>query len=248
MKGASINYPVGNKCGHNPLCPRLFERDTGQKKPPLAIQIASTNASYYYENSDDYLLNLQYARDSSRAIRTERREAVASVLRVLLNHCDMENLKVSQYHSKGESPISVKSIANKAMIGYRRCLRVIEDLKRARYLTMQYRHKHTSEGVVPLVAIKKLSAQLFYDLGVPRDIFFKCQSHVSKGLKKASKSAKKLGFRLGGLISNLSALSTKQTRVQAKCTVEESRIMHQRLYTLKIAHPDWTSTQLRAAL
>lgn len=238
----------GNNCGHDKVCPQLFSRSKSAKNPPLAIAIALKNLDEFYHHPELFLQNIKYSRASLKQQRSESREAVASLAKVLVNYCSLETMKISKYHPNGERRISVAELASMAGIAYKRCLRAIGVLKRAGYINIHCQYERLPNGELkPLIAIKKITARLFFDLGVDSELFRSCQNYIFKQVKRVTKIGKRISFQIkqsferkktdknGALISHPTAVQHKKKEVE-------------KLYHLRLNHPDWTHDQLRAAL
>lgn len=239
---------MGNKCGHDKLSPQIFKRPCAHKNAPLAISVAMSNVNAYYDDPDAFLQNLLYARDSVRQQRSESREAIGSLASVLLNHCELETMRVVKFHPNKPRLLSVKELAALAGIGYKRCQRALKCLKEAGYLTLQYRCKSTVSGEIkPLVAIKRLNAKLFYDLGVKGELLRGCKNYIYKQIKKATKRGKKACVQIKQMLSQ-THLRRETMQISSESTFASKKRYADRLYELRLKYPTWTSAQLRAAI
>jgi len=255
---------TGNKCGHNPIAPRFYERPTASKLAYDILETAKNNLKHYYYHPTRWLEHIEFSRDTDRQQRTESREAVAAVSQVLFDHVDLISLKIVQYFGEGTfRHMSVKTIAEKAKIGCRRCLRAIETLKRAGYLELEYRRKVDKEGnLVPLVAIKRLSRRFFTHLGVSMEKLHRCRVHAEKQLEKLmrkfSKQTKKTFFKLKKL-SNVFQTKQKQARkttyeqakqeaVEKQKAFDREKAKVRRMTEIKKLRPDISTEELRQIL
>lgn len=243
------NNASGNRCGHDKDSPRFFERSSEFKRPPLAIEKALQNAEFYYFQEGDFLPNVAYSRFTQRQQRSESREAVASLVKVLIGHCDLESMQAIRFYNREKCLLSVNELAKFAGLHYKRCQRALKVLKEAGYVKLQYRAQRTSTGEIkPLIAIKRLTPRLFLDLGVTGELFRSCQNYIYKQIKRTTKKAKKGMFQVKKTLSNF-----RRTNAQTFIPIKQSNVQLEkqkveRLYQLKLQHPDWSTAQLRAAV
>ena len=176
-------------CKHAPTEPVFYERPTHHKRTYDVLHFACERLKqYYFQPRDNWLPNLEFAKDSPRQTRSERREAIAAVGQVMANFVDMATLKVAFYQQQGSYPISVALLAQLAQLSRRRCERALSDMKRAGYLQFEYRVKTLKDGTLqPMVAIKKLAKLFFYHLGISFEKLQQVQDYAKKKLAKVSK-------------------------------------------------------------
>ena len=236
----------GNKCDHDKEAPRLFERSKELKRPPLAIEIAMRNADEFYFQRGAFLQNIAYARMSMRQQRSESREAVASLVKVLVSHCDMEDMQVVRYRQGNKSLVTVLELARIAGLGYKRCQRAMKVLKEAGYLKLKIRYERVASGEIkPLIAIKKILPRMFLDLGVTGELLRSCQNYIFKQMKKVKKKGKKVDFKAKQVFSQPTSVSYAPIK---QPTFQQEKLKVEKLYKLKLQNPSWTTSQLRAAI
>ena len=245
---------------HIPSNPRFYERPQHHKRTYDVLHIACERLKdYYFQPRDNWLPNLEFARDSTRQTRSERREAIAAVGQVMANFVDMASLKVAFFKQQGSYPISVELLAQLAKLSRRRCERALADMKRAGYLAFEYRVKTLPDGSLqPMVAIKKLAKLFFYHLGIS---FEKLQQVQDYAKKKLAKMSKKLRMQLAANKDALQGLFRKGHNRAAgpKKPFSDTPIastgppvdMNQKkrygelLYLLSQQYPDWSHDKVR---
>jgi len=186
----------GNRCNHDPLFPKFFERSKYSKSTYDILHQAMEATQDYYDDPKNHLERIFYSRESDRKQRSESREAVSLVSQVIFNHLDLASMQVVKYTKDGELiPMSVNQIAEEAGINERRTYRALDVLKIAGYIEFEYRNKKTGDEIIALRSIKRVSMLIFEHLGIARDKVAKCityaREQAEKLVKKASKEAKK---------------------------------------------------------
>ena len=161
------NDSTGNWCGHDKENPRYYYGKLAHKKRPMILEKAKAAAQRFYESPNKIMCGLKVIRYSNRQIRSESREAIASVIQVLMHYIDLASLRFVMPTSDGSlfCP-TMKFIAKSAGIGVKRLSRVIAELKKVGYLTVCERYKKTGDDYVGLSAVKCVRPQLFYALGI----------------------------------------------------------------------------------
>jgi hypothetical protein len=244
--------------------PSFYERPAHHKRTYDVIHRACERLKeYYFEPRDNWLPNLEFARDSVRQTRRERREAIATVAQVMLNHMDMASLNIAFWKKEHYYPISVELLAKLAKLNRRRCERALNDLKRAGYLTFDYRVKTLADGSLqPMVALKKVAKLFFYHLGITFDKLKQCQTYAQKKFAKLSKKARmkaaesrdKLAqfFKQKGRANKPHHILRGHTRQPSKppdrgrqARVARERQRSELYYLLTEQHPDWSFDQYR---
>ena len=179
----SSSDPAGNWCGHDKDNPRYFYGKLTHKKRPVILEQAKKAAEFFYQTPGRFLQGLRVLRDSKRRIRSESREAIASVIQVLMHYLDLASLRFVMPTEGGLFCPSLKFIAKSAGIGEKRLSRVLHILKRAGYLTINERYKKEGDKYIGLSAVKCVRPQLFVALGISL-------KDLEKQRKRASKAAK----------------------------------------------------------
>lgn len=108
---------------------------------------------------------------SKRLMRSERREAIVKVCKMLIRRLDINSMTCVTPEAGGVfTHVSMKQITRESGLGQRRCERAIRELKRAKILHVwQPRKINVLGNVVGCCAIRKFSASFFKWLGL--DLF-----------------------------------------------------------------------------
>ena len=253
-------YSTGNKCGHNPLSPRFYERPRRHKPTYDVLQQGIDNLKNYYRKPALWLENLIFARETNHQQRSEAREAIAAVSQVLLNHADLYSLKIVQFLGNCEfGNLSIKTIAKRAGVSYWRCRRAITALKRGRYLEVHSQYFFNSKGKIEhLVAIKRVTLRFFAHLGVDMEKLNRCREHARKKLEKLGNKtsilARKGLFKVQEAVSSIRAKTSffKKARTQSERekASEEKRKKEsiEKMCQLKRENPSITTDEIRKRL
>lgn len=246
-----IGKIIGNRCGHIPECPQLFARPEKQKKTYSSIHIATEHlAEYYHQPIDNWLPNIHAIRDTKRQQRSERREAIASIARVMVNHIDMASMKIVRAFNGDLVEMSVKELAKKAHIHIRRAERALTDLRHANYLELQYRVEHMPDGTIkPKIAIKRLTALFFYHLGISfeklKQESERAKAQFKKFNKKARMKAAEVKFATGNFFGRFLKKPGYKPKRPYKEHPELKRKQTDLWYQLRQKHPDWNLQQIK---
>ena len=257
----NIEHTASRKaCEHLPDAPKFFERPSHHKRTYDVLHRACERLKeYYFDPRDNWLPNLEFARDSNRQTRSERREAIAAVGQVMANYVDMASLKVAFWKKEGSYPISVELLAKLAKLSRRRCERALSDMKRAGYLEFEYRVKTLSDGTLqPMVAIKKLAKLFFYHLGISFEKLQQVQDYAKKKLAKLSKKLRMQTAASKDALRNLFGAGRKRSNKPQKLfgdtatsstrppkELSQKKRYAELLYLLHQQYPDWPHDKLR---
>jgi hypothetical protein len=247
---------IGNRCGHISNAPVFFKRDTQKKTPPDALVFAFNAVKEYYYKPEKWLKNLMYSRESDRQQRSEAREAISRITQVILDHTDLATLQTVKFNPYTESyrPLKVSEMAELAGISYKRCVRALKALKESLYLKLHYRTKITDNGEIRAeAAIKYVSRDLFYDLGVSVSKLARCISYAKKRLygkkRKAEKENKKrLTFlRKKGLNTNNIGdvfKSTPKVKKPTEKQMQQGKAWAEKAYILMRSQPNLSREEI----
>jgi hypothetical protein len=195
--------PFGNWCGHDKDKPRFFHGKSTHKKRPVVLETAKTAAQQFYHTPGKFLRGLSVVRSSKRKIRTESREAIASVIQVLMHYLDLATLRfVMPMTDGGLFCPTMKFISKAAGIGEKRLSRAIALLKKAGYISINERYKKDGDDFIGLSAVKCVRPQLFLALGISLKDLKKQRQHASKALRAKERARRQKEHSL--LISKLS--------------------------------------------
>jgi len=258
-----VKYNVGKQAigfSHNPMAPCFYERPQHHKRTYDVLHFACERLKeYYFEPRDNWLPNLEFARDSNRQTRSERREAIAAVGQVMANYVDMATLKVAFWKKEGSYPISVELLAQLAKLSRRRCERALVDMKRAGYLEFDYRVKTLADGSLqPMVAIKRLAKLFFYHLGISFEKLRQVQEYAKKKFAKFSKKLRMQTAASKGALHDLFGRGRKRgtgpkkpfsdtsiTTTGPPKDLAQKKRYGELLYLLSQQYPDWPHDKVR---
>jgi len=167
------SHIFGNKCEHNPLKPRQFIAPASHKPRWDFLAKASRNLHHYYRNPTQWLYDLWINRyidndNHYHQMRSERREAMVSILQVILHYLDISTLEIKVVEEGSAFIPTVEWLANKAGVTLKRAYRCLNDLRYAKYLSFGERWKSYADGTKfkGLAAIKMVSKKLLIHLGI----------------------------------------------------------------------------------
>jgi len=209
--GAEQVIHFGNRCGHISDSPRLYLIPDSYKLPPNVIQYAIAKLKDFYNAPERWLKKLSLARTSSRQERSEAREADCAVAGILLQYLDLSTMRFGIFQNNGNfTSFDMRFIAKKLgwrndadeaedrealrrgeeprHRGLKRVQRALERLNKAGYITTHTRCKVVrGEGGeakhLGLAAVRCLSVQFFYDLGIRPEELKKKRDEAVKRLK-----------------------------------------------------------------
>ena len=157
----------GNRCGHDPACPRWFEPPAEHAaRPRILTKLQEAVRAYFADPA--VLPGLNAANGSARQQRSERREACLALLGVLVHYLDLVTLRVGIPQADGTfQGLSLEFLAEKAGLGLRRAERACRDLRRAGLVNV-YPIAQRTEGdrYRGLPAIRSLPVALFKVFGL----------------------------------------------------------------------------------
>jgi hypothetical protein len=242
----------GNRCGHVRELPRFYARPEEHKKTFDILHRASERLQeYYFDPIDNWLPCLNYARESERRQRSERREAIVAISAVMLNALDIASLGIVRLNKGNLEPLSIKQLAERAGIGERRAERAIYDLKRAKYLELDYRYETLPNGEIkPLIAIKRLSALFFYHLGITYEKLQQVQAYARKKLARFNKQARMTAEEAKHTTKQFFNKFLKRPQYKPVKTSHSNPISVEevlRWQELMRQHPDWSPEQIKQA-
>lgn len=159
-----LNVGSGNRCGHNPTAPRFLVQPHVQNMPKFIARSIDLVEHYYYRLKDLPQLDTL---NPHRKKRSERRESIIQVLKVLLKYTDLVTLTVGVPTKDGRVGLSLKRLQGETTISWPRFKRAIADLQAARLLSISQPRMTNSAGQVRgLVGIKAISTRLFAALKI----------------------------------------------------------------------------------
>jgi len=207
---------TGNRCGHSPDAPRSYLRPVHHNERPSILEEALNKAiECFYHKPKKFLQKLWQLHCNLRQQRSERREAIASVLQVVFHYVELETLRVGLFTPDGEFiSLDLKYIAKKAGISVIRAKRAMDDLISAGYVeAIRQREKKEDGTFKGLPSIRTVKPILFGDLGLDMVQLNFLREWKRKKNEKAAikKSRKRMGeiFRAAGTYTKNIVTKTK---------------------------------------
>ncbi len=219
----------GNKCGHDPLLPRVFEPPHHHvgKRPPIIekakriIYDLFFNPLSAYLNSKIFYHTLKITKkDRYRKKRSEAREAVCRVVAAMLHTFNIKNGVLGfPMPNGGMFHYTLNYFAKAAKTSYHQVKAVFKALKEAGYATLTQRAEKLADGSIRAInPIIKLDHRIFYDLGIDqteiRQALYKDEEKANREdrafLKTAYADQEKENRKKSKIKKKLSFYSNKQ--------------------------------------
>ena len=159
----------GNRCGHDPACPRWFEPPAHHAPhPKILVKLQAAVRAYFADPA--VLPSLNAANGSARRQRSERREACLALLGALVHYLDLVTLRVGVPQADGSfEGLTLEFLAEKAGLGLRRAERACRDLRKAGLVEVYpIARKTDGDRHKGLPAIRRLPVALFQVFGLSR--------------------------------------------------------------------------------
>lgn len=170
-KAAVDGLLFGNRCGHSPKNPKLYQRPEKHKYRYTAIEYAVEALKRAYTEPSKLMGKLLC--HVNRIKRSERREAIIAVSQLFLNYTDSRTLFVRVPTENGHQLyLDLKWISKKLSMSIIRVRRAIMCMVRAGYLEVKRSFNTAS--------IKRICAQFFIDLGVKQEKLFEMKAFKDK--------------------------------------------------------------------
>ncbi|MEI2806903.1 MAG: hypothetical protein V9G18_13470, partial [Albidovulum sp.] len=157
----------GNRCGHDPCCPRWFEPPAHHAPhPKILVRLQEAVRAYFADPA--VLPSLNAANGSARRQRSERREACLALLGALVHYLDLVTLRVGIPRADGTfEGLTLAFLAERAGLGLRRAERACRDLRKAGLVEVfPIARKAEDGGHRGLPAIRRLPVALFKVFGL----------------------------------------------------------------------------------
>ncbi len=159
----------GNRCGHDPCCPRWFAPPAHHAPhPKILVKLQAAVRAYFADPA--VLPSLNAANGSARRQRSERREACLALLGALVHYLDLVTLRVGIPQADGSfQGLTLEFLAEKAGLGLRRAERACRDLRKAGLVEVYpIAQKTDGDRHKGLPAIRRLPVSLFQVFGLSR--------------------------------------------------------------------------------
>jgi hypothetical protein len=155
--------PSGNRCGHKPLSPRLFQSPEHHKARPAILRKLTEKIQTYYDYPATVLPSLNLANGKDSQQRSERREACLQLLSCLIHFLDLLTLRVGIPQENGTfNGLSLPYLARLSALELRRAERACHDLVASGILKVHPITQQKSPGQFSgLPAIRTISTALF---------------------------------------------------------------------------------------
>ena len=200
----------GNRCGHDPEQLREYHRPPHHKPRPSILEQAIQNAAHYYNAPKKFLKKLGALHPKNRRKRSERREAITSVLQVILHYIELISFKVGMNTTTSEViSLDIHFIADKAGTTPIRARRAIKDLVKAGYIKLSRQWTRKNDGsFVGLPSIREVTLEFFHDLGI--DLLRLASVREWKRKKQEKVQGKRARYQLKAMMATASALSASK--------------------------------------
>jgi hypothetical protein len=223
-------YNHGNRCGHLPEFPTFYERSPNKKKTYEVIHTAHENLKKYYHEPKKYLNGIHHSRyyvDNGsvchmKTQRSESREAVARVLGLIIDCCDLETMRSVVYKDGKATNISLLYIAMFLGLTYKRVYRALRVLQQNEYITFDYQSRYIGDKFVKIVAIKKISRKAFIDLDVST-LKLEMALHHARTKHETRVSPRGGGPRVSSPVKSIGTVIQQVPQIKQFKTAEEAR-------------------------
>lgn len=174
---AKTAFSFGNRCGHDPLNPKLYKRSANKGTPPVSIQRLISNQENIYFKRKAGLQSMEIRRQmkagyKKNGMRSERREVVHSVVAYLADHYDFVSGTAVKFRGGKLIPVTISDISEGVGAGYKRVDRALSEMRGVYYESHQLAVKERS--------VKKISKFMFLDNGVSYSQFKKDEKFMLK--------------------------------------------------------------------
>jgi hypothetical protein len=201
---------IGNNCGHIPVNPRWFSPPEKHTRPFIIKKAIEQVRDYYFDPAAT-IPTLNFANESNRRQRSERRESCVSVLGCLLHYLDLATMRVGiPQHDLTFKGITMLFIAEKCGMSLRRIERAVADLVESGLVTVHPLCEKISDAVYKgFAAIRTIDKKLFAIFGMDKQLQYEREKAAQRQKKKArkaeAKGKAKVGLALKGLAQNFVA-------------------------------------------
>ena len=266
------------RCGHDRARPRLGTHDALPPRLHFVLrQLVNLSERIFHHSREFPELQIH---DSDRVRRSDRREAIVRVVKVLFVGMDLASWRVGR-PVKGAAwfeGLSVAEIASRSGLNLSRVEEALHDLARAglmhttpdargRLCAPQARDRSVDPGTGELTfaglpAVRRFTPRLFERLGyldqmreASRQAAERArEAEREREAERAREQAAELRRVSGRLAASKGAAAPsgrrgwQQDRSDAQVAAEnQARNFNRAALELRIAHPDWTADEVRAA-
>lgn len=149
---------TGNRCNHDPSKPSLYRAQRTKEINALVKRVRR-----FYDRPASLFKDLRHMDNRKRQVRSERREAVVSVLAVILAHYDygQDRFGVLDQQTGEFRRFGCAFIADRSGLSLPRVWRALSDLRRAGYLFATQHHRKVDGELVHDVAVRWLTSRFW---------------------------------------------------------------------------------------
>ena len=149
---------TGNRCNHDPSKPHLYRAQRTKEINTLVKRVRS-----FYNRPLSLFKDLRHLGNRRRQVRSERREAVVSVLAVILAHYDygQDRFGVLDKQTGQFRRFGCDFIADRSGLSLPRVWRALSDLRKAGYLFATKKTRKVDGELVHDVAVRWLTSRFW---------------------------------------------------------------------------------------
>ncbi|WP_250655044.1 hypothetical protein [Alkalimarinus coralli] len=189
MSSATIS---GNRCGHDKNDLKVFRehRNGFINETQKTIRLWASNPFRYLRSA-----RTQRLQKAKRQVRSERREAVASVLCYMMSYSNFATLHLGVVDEGTGKFVrfGCQHMADKTGLSLSRIWQALSDIRKWGYANTIRKSERDTEGeLVHTVAVRSISVKLFHELG----LFTKFQKFQEKARKKLKKKLNAIQNRI----------------------------------------------------
>lgn len=183
------NHFYGNRCGHIPKSPRLYQAPKHHKRRFPIIEKCKKNLQDAYRNPYDYQFGeVFFYKDKpiksgrGRKMRSERKESVAfQVGQAILHYNNIVQMKLGHYDDKGQfKSYSLNFLMKELGLTKTRFYHTINVLKHYRYIRIETMKTQTVDGSWKTTgSIIHVNPKLYLNLGITEEELRRHQLSVS---------------------------------------------------------------------
>jgi hypothetical protein len=160
------------------------------------VQETSKKLAAAYDKPKTSLNTLQFHNESGHQVRSQRREAAIALLQVMNYYQDDATGRIGRaLENGGFRDMTLKALAQKAGIVYRRAKRALKDILRAGYMkvTRQFLRNPETGEVRGIASIRSFLPKFFTDLDMDGSLWTKWFSQRGWAQQRAEKKTTKEG-------------------------------------------------------
>ncbi len=210
--------PWPNYCSHIPSKPEFFQPPVNHKQRSLVIVETMNRLEESYHSPKKKLITMQNRSTTGAQVKSPRRVAAISLLKVMLYYVDDATGRVGRRSQNGNfEDLSIGKLASYAELRIKRAKRAMKDIIRAGYLfvTRQWRQDENGD-IYALPSIKEFTPKFFLELDIKGDLWTKWFSLKKWKKEQLEKKEGKIDKRKMQAVSGLIAETGKYARTGVK--------------------------------